>query len=653
MPHMSFKKITGKYSRKLPLVIWITVPFLLQIFSVVGIVGYISFRNGQKAVDELANKLIREISYRVEKNLTDYLNIPHDINQANLDLINIELLDLQNMVAWERYLWKQIQSYPDIFFIAIKNKNKEYRAAERFSDGSIHINRGGKLTNFNFESYKTNQEGKVQKLVKTVKKYNISNHTILADAEKAGKATWSSIYFSLNDPTLIISAIQPIYKKNKYQQQENKGVLITSLRLDYIGKFLNILKIGKTGQAFIIDKSTGNLIATSTDEKPFSVKNNQVKKIKAIDSKHNITNKLARNLSVKFQKFDNIRDPKKTDLRIDNKRYLSLTKTFEDARDISWLIVVVVPEDDFTEHIYANTQGTIIACIIALIIATTICIITASWIAHPILSLNKAARKLSEGKWDNFLHISRFDEIGQLAISFGLMSRELSISSVKQEKMKQELQRLNSGYSKFVPINFLKFLQKKSITEIQLGNHVSKEMAIMFSDIRSFTSLSENMNPQENFDFINAYLKRVSPKIRDNNGFIVKYLGDGIMAIFPNSIDDAIEAGLAKIKAVDEYNASRETKGYQKINLGIGIHYGSMMVGIVGETARMQGDAFSEDVEFASELESLTKLYDTSLIISDRAIAQIEYPEKYEIYFLDNITFKGKQKPMAIYKIRT
>jgi len=213
------------------------------------------------------------------------------------------------------------------------------------------------------------------------------------------------------------------------------------------------------------------------------------------------------------------------------------------------------------------------------------------------------------------------------------------------------LSKTNSAYGRFFPDAFLEFLKKESIVDIQLGNHVSKQMAVMFSDIRSFTALSETMTPQQNFDFVNAYLREVSPKIREHCGFIVKYLGDGMMAVFPNGADDAVQGGIAKLQQVHRYNADRTNSGYQPIKVGVGVHFGQMMVGIVGEAERMQGDAFSDHVNLASRLESLTKLYGVSLIISEKVLDNLTHPEEYQVRFLDRVIVKGKQQPISIYEV--
>ncbi|AFY57849.1 signal transduction histidine kinase [Rivularia sp. PCC 7116] len=196
-----------------------------------------------------------------------------------------------------------------------------------------------------------------------------------------------------------------------------------------------------------------------------------------------------------------------------------------------------------------------------------------------------------------------------------------------------KLSQTSKSYGRFVPHEYLKFLSKDSIIDVELGDHVSKEMAVMFSDIRSFTTISESMTPQENFDFVNNYLRQVSPIIRDNTGFIVKYLGDGMMAVFPKGADDAVRAGIGKLKKVESQNIRRIENNQKPIKVGIGVHFGHMMVGMVGETARMQGDAFSDNVNLTARLESLTKFYGVSLVISEQALAHLTNPEKYQMRF--------------------
>jgi len=213
------------------------------------------------------------------------------------------------------------------------------------------------------------------------------------------------------------------------------------------------------------------------------------------------------------------------------------------------------------------------------------------------------------------------------------------------------LKKLNQSASRFIPKEYLSFLKKDSLVDIKLGDHVTDEMTVMFSDLRSFTAISENMTPQQNFDFINAYLGRVSPMVRKNGGFIVKYLGDGIMAIFPGNADSGVQAGIDKLNQVNNYNITRIKQNRLPIGIGIGLNTGHMMVGMVGETDRMQGDAFSDDVNLTSRVEGLTKFYNISFIITAATKKALIDCSQYNIRFLDKVQVQGKKKTLVLYEV--
>ncbi|MBD2292019.1 response regulator [Anabaena sphaerica FACHB-251] len=247
--------------------------------------------------------------------------------------------------------------------------------------------------------------------------------------------------------------------------------------------------------------------------------------------------------------------------------------------------------------------------------------------------------------------VKRSDELGQLARVFTNMVKTVKTREKELTKANSQLESLLKAYGRFVPHEYLRFLRKESITDVQLGDHVSKIMAVMFSDIRSFTTFAEGMTPQDNFNFVNAYLKRVSPEIRNNYGLIVKFLGDGMMAVFPDGADDAIAASISQLKQVEEYNKNRVKKGYLPIKIGIGIHVGNMMLGMVGEESRIQGDALSDNVNLTARLEGLTKFYGVSLLISEQALDNLSNSDKYQIRFLDRVVVKGRSEPISVYEV--
>jgi hypothetical protein len=300
MSTFSLQRLAAKLSGKTTLQTVLIVPFLLQVFAAVGIVGYLSYKNSQRAVNDLADQLMGEVSNRIEQNLRTYLQTPHQINQSKLDAVKLGFVNMKDLSAWEKYLWRQVQLYPYINFTSIANLNGEYRSGEKMSDGTLLINASGPSTKFNFYSYNTNDTGDRTKVSATIKNFDIRQNPFYKDAALAAKPTWSSVDISLLEPTLIVSALQPVYNKKQLE-----GVLITALRLDSIGKFLNSIKIGKSGQTFIIERK-GTLLATSTSEKPFRTKNGKKEQFQVKESSDLVTQSTAKYLASHFRDLQQI-----------------------------------------------------------------------------------------------------------------------------------------------------------------------------------------------------------------------------------------------------------------------------------------------------------------------------------------------------------
>lgn len=209
---------------------------------------------------------------------------------------------------------------------------------------------------------------------------------------------------------------------------------------------------------------------------------------------------------------------------------------------------------------------------------------------------------------------------------------------------------LNTAYERFVPHDFLSLLEKNSITDVGLGDQVQKTMSVLFSDIRSFTTLSEKMTPEENFKFINSFLGVMGPIIRKHHGFVDKYIGDAIMALYPRSPDDALQCAIEMQSVLDEYN--KQHPGQEPVRIGVGINTGSLMLGTVGEHDRMNATVISDAVNIASRIESLTKNYKTPILISEDTYKSLKNPARYHIEMVDDqVLVKGKTKPIAVYKV--
>ncbi len=213
-----------------------------------------------------------------------------------------------------------------------------------------------------------------------------------------------------------------------------------------------------------------------------------------------------------------------------------------------------------------------------------------------------------------------------------------------------EIQQNAIAVARFVPQDFLKVLNRRSISDIKLGDCIEKVMTILFLDIKSFSPMAERLSPIEIFNLVNTLISYLDPAILKNSGFIDKYIGDAIMALF-NNADDAVVAALDMLEALNTFNATRARDSLTPINVGIGINTGTLIVGTVGIEERMDCSVISDVVNTASRLETLTRNFNIELIIGEEAYEQLKQKEKYDLRFLGLTKVRGKSLPIKIYEV--
>jgi PAS domain S-box-containing protein len=246
-----------------------------------------------------------------------------------------------------------------------------------------------------------------------------------------------------------------------------------------------------------------------------------------------------------------------------------------------------------------------------------------------------------------------FDEQDNITYAIAAFQDITERKQAEKERidMTNKLAQLNKAYERFVPRKFLSLLHKKSVIDVHLGEPVKREMTLFFSDIRNFTSISERMTPQDNFNFINAYLSRMEPIIGQHHGVIDKYIGDSIMALFPKNADDAVRAAIEMLKRLAEYNLTRGRPNRPVIRIGIGLNTGILMLGTVGGKNRMDGTVISDAVNLASRVEGLTKTYGAALLITEKTYIKLSDPSQYNIRVIDAVKVSGKSEEVTVYEI--
>ena len=220
-----------------------------------------------------------------------------------------------------------------------------------------------------------------------------------------------------------------------------------------------------------------------------------------------------------------------------------------------------------------------------------------------------------------------------------------------QQKALSLLQQTEQAFNRLIPRQLVKLLNRDSILDVKLGDQIERKLTIMFTDIRSFTTLSETMTPQENFNFLNSYLQQMEPVISAHHGIIDKYVGDTILALFTQGADDAVSGAIHMLEKLEEYNAGRARAGYEPVKIGFGLNTGLAMIGTVGGEGRMESTVIGDAVNLTSRIEESTKIYNTPLLISQNTLYDLSIPGKYDIRFLDRIRVKGKTQPLSIYEV--
>jgi class 3 adenylate cyclase len=240
-----------------------------------------------------------------------------------------------------------------------------------------------------------------------------------------------------------------------------------------------------------------------------------------------------------------------------------------------------------------------------------------------------------------------YDPSGDLL--FLLQAQQTTIDEARA--LNERLTQLNDAFRRYVPQEFLRLLRKESIVNIKLGDCVERRMTVLFSDIRSFTTLSESMSPPDTFEFINSYLRAMEPMVGRHNGFIDKYVGDAIMALFDTSPDDAVLAAIDMLRALDDYNDHRAGAGCEPIRIGIGINTGNLMLGTIGGEERMEGTVISDAVNLASRIESMTKFYGVDMLVSEDARAGMLDAHAFEMREIDHVRVRGKTQAVRLYEV--
>lgn len=286
----------------------------------------------------------------------------------------------------------------------------------------------------------------------------------------------------------------------------------------------------------------------------------------------------------------------------------------------------------------------------------------ASWRRDPYVARTGVRSLLcvpveQQGKLSAVLHLEHGTAAGVFTHERVALLRVLSSQaavSLENARLYEGLQVTADAQARFVPKQFLESLSRPSIVDVRLGDHVRKSMTVLFSDIRGFTPLVEQMRPEENIGFINEYLRHMEPPILRAGGFVDSYIGDAIMALFDGAsggADEALEGAVGMARALGALNQERRAAGTPPLRVGIGLHTGPLTLGTIGGPERMKCGVIGETVNLASRLEALTKTYDSTLLVSDGLVASLKRSELPAMRVVDRVRMRGSAIPVTVHEV--
>ncbi|MDJ0508428.1 MAG: ATP-binding protein [Crocosphaera sp.] len=439
---------------KISIRVLLIVPFLLQLLATVGAVGYLSYRSGQQAVEDLSESLMTEVSARVNLYIQQNLQTAMQINKMNVEAVRTKELDLNNIPKIKQLLWKRINQFENVSGILLGLPDGTFQGIHHMIMIGYKQYLDGEYIQYIYNDPKVmgrlivtvvDEEGNHGEEVLSIDKFPVQERPWYQGAVRDQTFGWTKAFQVGKVTLLAVSSYAPFFD----EQDQLQGVFAVNFDLNTIQDFLNSLNICQNCRIVIVDED-GLMLANSVNEKLFLLpeKTDKIKRnyhyygtferLKPTQSKDSVIAAAAVHWEALAKDKNTVT---RSQFRLEQEQYwLQLAPLDIDITHPNWKIAIIVPQSEFMAQINANTRITIIFCILALVMATIVGILTARRITQPILKLNQAAKRMSQGQWEQKTTVesTRSDEVGELAKSFNLMATELQVSFETLEQRVEE-----------------------------------------------------------------------------------------------------------------------------------------------------------------------------------------------------------------------
>jgi diguanylate cyclase (GGDEF)-like protein len=594
-----------KFSKKASLSSLLIIPFIVQVIVVASLVGYLSYSNGQSAIENLTDRLIDDISKQIEQKLTSYLTTPIFANQLNSDavlrgdlMLNLDRSDARR----EQYLWQNMQLFSNLTWINLGAETGDCLGVWRpKEDNKLQISMSNRSTEYYGNYYATNDRGiRTDRLKIERPAYDPRKRPWYREAIAAKKGIWTSIYPGFTPGTIFISASQPLYDRTG----NLVGVSGSDISLLDIQKFLRQNRVSRSGQVFLIERS-GMLVASSSQESPFQIFGDRSpQRVNVLDSQTPLIRSTARFLYQQFRDFANIQQQQKLEFRFERQQQFVRVVPFSDKNGLNWLIAIVVPESDIIAHIHKGRQITVLLCLGAVIIAIAFNIAIGRRLVKPIRWLSQVSQQIARGNFDDRVPTSRIRELSAMADSFNQMSRQIQRSQQQLADYSRSLEQKVSDRTQALQ----KEIQNRIAAEasLQLANEELKRLAyldgltqianrrrfdekldrewrrmkrdrlplsLILCDVDYFKQYNDTYGHQLGDDCLRYVAKAISSSIKRVSDLAARYGGEEFAVLLPNTdLDGATEVAIeiqTQIKHLQLPHQKSQVSQYVTASFGV------------------------------------------------------------------------------------
>ncbi len=567
--------------RQIPLQYLLVIPFVFQVIGILGITGWLSIQNEQRAVNDLAGQLRNQVTTNILDHITNYMKKPQHVVADTQVKVALNPIDPQDPTNLTRYLWHQIQTHDDLFITAVGTESGTVSGVGVEPDGRVvirAIDQGQK----ELHTYVLKDQGMRGPLLKR-EAFALKNRPWYAAGIKASKPTWTEIYLDYAQPMLNISAVGPIYDD---QTKRLIGATNATISLQKISQFLESLNVSQSGQTFILEHS-GNLVASSTGENLYTVDqvNNLARnRLHGKDSSNLLVRETTQQLIKNFGNLDRIQRSQQFEFWLDGQRQLAQIAPFKDGLGLEWLVVIVMPESDFMAQIKADTRIIIALCLGALGISIVLSMIMAQCLTRPIDQLSRATAGLAEENFNQRVNFQLgIKEVNILAQSFNRMAQRIQESFVALQNSESRYRQVVETQSDFImrskpdttitfanlalcrvmgqPLDQVIGVQWQSFISPEDVEMLQLKIAALTPDRPTF----ENTNCDYRSNDQVGWTQWINQGIFDNHGHLIEIQSVG------RDVTEARTAALLLQKSEAEASATRDllTNVFMRMNDGI------------------------------------------------------------------------------------